>query len=362
MKKENISEIRRSLEPSAEMKRRVMERAAKLEAGRKTFGNEKTTTDSSTIAAFGTKEKKEQNTMSVNRSEIIKVKSHLPAAVISVAACAAVVIGIAAVNMNDKNPKPLPTTSQDSMTTNDQTVTKDEELSHEDEDLSPEDVMTVTESDGSTFTITDKDRIAAIDAIVEKTKKCHIWYGEAVPTERTLEYYVDGKQRIVEISGEQLSTYHPDSEPHPEICWVVTVDGESYALCEFTPDEPYYQLYYSTQKGGNLTFRKQNNKNNDSNNEDEFYDDPFDEEYHNEEAARKLKSIIDDIRKNSTPQYETENLYYYYEEHLPSGDDCRADCSFKLDGNYYDIELYWDSDLIRLDVCEWRDGKDLTLL
>ena len=204
--------------------------------------------------------------------------------------------------------------------------------------------------------------IAAIDSLVEQTKKSHVWEGEAVPTERTLEYYVDGKQRIVEISGEQLSTYHPDSEPHPEICWVVTVDGESYALCEFTPDEPYYQLYYSTQKGGNLTFRKQNNKNNDSNNEDEFYDDPFDEEYHNEEAARKLKSIIDDIRKNSTPQYETENLYYYYEEHLPSGDDCRADCSFKLDGNYYDIELYWDSDLIRLDVCEWRDGKDLTLL
>ena len=55
MKRENISDIRRSLEPSAEMKRRVMERAKKLEAGKKTFGNEKTTTDN--IHINKTKEK-----------------------------------------------------------------------------------------------------------------------------------------------------------------------------------------------------------------------------------------------------------------------------------------------------------------
>ena len=38
--KKNISYILQGLEPSSELKRRVMEQASKLEAGRKTFGNE----------------------------------------------------------------------------------------------------------------------------------------------------------------------------------------------------------------------------------------------------------------------------------------------------------------------------------
>ena len=68
-----------------------MERAAKLEAGKKTFGSENATADNKQTFAANTKEKKENITMSINRSdnEVNKVKSHLPAAILSAAACAA---------------------------------------------------------------------------------------------------------------------------------------------------------------------------------------------------------------------------------------------------------------------------------
>ena len=90
MKAEYISDIRRSLEPSAELKSRVMESAAKLEAGRKTFGDEKTAADKSQ-KTIKTKEKKEKITMSINNNEMRSVKSRLPAAVLSAAACAAII-------------------------------------------------------------------------------------------------------------------------------------------------------------------------------------------------------------------------------------------------------------------------------
>ncbi|MBO4867642.1 MAG: hypothetical protein J5582_13955 [Ruminococcus sp.] len=43
--KENIAYIRQRLKPSYELKRRVMKRAEKLEAGKKTFGYNRTTAD-----------------------------------------------------------------------------------------------------------------------------------------------------------------------------------------------------------------------------------------------------------------------------------------------------------------------------
>ena len=354
--KENILYIRQRFEPSSELKRRVMERAEKLEAGRKTFGNEETTADNKQI----NEEQIQMNAISTK--EIVKVKKRFPIVSISAAACAAAVIGIAMFNMNEKLPKPLPTTENQGTTTDAQTVTTDDETVIKDEDSTPENVMIVTQKDGSTYTITDEERIAAIDALVEKAKTCHVWDGEEVPTLRTIEYTVDGKKRIVEISEGQIRSYHPDSEPHPEICRVITVDGRSYALCEFTPDEPLNELYNMTGKGGDLTLQKWNEKNNDNDNEAEVEDNSIYEEYHNEEEARELRKIINDVRENSTPQFEAEHLYYYDEEHLPSWDKVRAFCSFDLDGNYYEVQLYWDLDLICFDVFDWHDGKTRTLL
>ncbi|WP_295153910.1 hypothetical protein [uncultured Ruminococcus sp.] len=349
MKKENISEIRRSLEPSAEMKHRVMERAAKLEAGRKTFGNEKTTSDGSTTAEFGTKEKKEQTTMSVNRSDMIKVKSHLPTAVISAAACAAVVIGIAAVNINKNDPKPLPTTNQDSMTTDDETVTKDETVT-EDEDLSPEEVMTVIEGDFSTYTITGRDRIAAINELVEKAKNGHVCDIE-VPIERRLEYYVDGKKRIVVISEVTgcPEEYHPDSDPHVELCRFITVDGATYALCEFTQDEPYADLYWATSKDTGLAVKR--------------WDDDDYLGYNDDTFALKLRDIIEDIRENGTPQFETEVLPCWDQcEQLPPWSEVSVSFNFCIDGRYYDVDMFTDPGMILTTVHGCRDDKVSSVL
>ena len=367
MKRENISEIRRSLEPSAEMKRRVMERAAKLEAGRKTFGNERTTADNRQIIidkTDKTKEKKESITMSINKSEMNTVKSRIPAAVLSAAACAAIVIGIAAAGLRGSDSKLITRNSAGSAPESQPapvTTTTSEPVAVIEDDPVPEDVMTVTDKYGSTFTITDRDRIAAIDALIEKAKTCHVWEGEEVPASQTIVYTLDGKQHTVELSSEQLSPYHPDSDPHPEICLVVTVDGKSYAVCEYTPDEPYADLYYATEKGGVLSFQKWDKKSSEIN-EDEFSDNFHYDEYHNEADARKLKGIIDKVRENGTPQYEAEDLYTRVNENLPSWDDVRASCHITLDGNSYSVNLFWDSDLICIDVLEWQDGRDLTLL
>ena len=47
--KDKIAFIRQRLKPSFELKRRVMELAAKLKAGKKTFGSEMTATDKKQI-------------------------------------------------------------------------------------------------------------------------------------------------------------------------------------------------------------------------------------------------------------------------------------------------------------------------
>ena len=334
----NISYIRQRLEPSTELKRSVMERASKLEAGRKTFGDERTT-DSIEI-------KKEQITMNANNTkETASVKKRFPVGVISAAACAAIVCGIAAVNLKEEKPKPRPMTSTESSTAEEPTVTKEE-------DSISETVMTVTEQDGSSYTITDKDRIAAINEIVEKAKQCNVWtYGE-VPTARTLEYYVDGKKQTVEISEDRVIPEElREGRPyHPELCDVVTVDGGSYVLCETCPDEPLSELLSSTSKGGDLTFQRWN--------DDKYEDGTFYMECSDEPAARKLRDIIDDIRRNAAPQYETDDMFEWFEcDKTPDWENVRVTCTDELDGNNYHIELYNDTDLIVLDVYEWSDGK-----
>lgn len=97
--REKIYYIRRRLKPTSELKRRVIERARKLKAGRKSFGSKKTTADSKQIIYIGTIGKEEYFTMRMNRANfgMDNAKSNLPAAVISAAACAAIVIGIGAV-------------------------------------------------------------------------------------------------------------------------------------------------------------------------------------------------------------------------------------------------------------------------
>lgn len=114
----NIAYILQRLEPSSELKRRIMERARKLKAGRKTFDNDSTITD---IRFF-----KEQIEMNMNNTnETAKIKNRFPVAVISAAACAALAIGIAALNMNKNTEKTLPTTAQDSSTSAGTAVTND---------------------------------------------------------------------------------------------------------------------------------------------------------------------------------------------------------------------------------------------
>lgn len=337
--KENISHIRQRLEPSSELKRRVMENAAKLDAGRKTFGSETATTDNRQIQ----KEHIQMNAL--NTYENAKVKKEFPIAVISAAACAAVVIGIAAVSLKGNEPKPLPTTEnaagQSSIDTNDQNIIGND-------DSTTENVMTVTENDGSTFTITDKDRIAAIDALVEKSKESHIWEGEISEPQRTLEYVVDGKERIVELSEEQAPAgYHPDAFIRPEFCLVVTVDGASYALCELTPDEPFSELLWATNKGGDMFFQSWDND-----------AEHFSAGYNDETAERKLCDIIENIRSSETPQYDTDDIQAWYKcEQIPDWKTARISCDFDLDGNHYNIELYQDSDLIVIDLFDWHNSN-----
>lgn len=360
MKKENISDIRRRLEPSSELKRRVTERAAKLEAGRKTFGNERTA-DNKQI--FETKEKKENITMSINRSnnEMNTVKSHFPAAVLSVAACAAIVIGIAAAGLRDGDNElvtdkeaitaPAAQSAADSSSV-EAPVINNPGVAPEDEP-DPESIMTVTliiNGEELPGEITDKDRIAAIDELIEKTKKSHAWEGEEVPTERKIEYTLNGKHHTVKIGEEQIATqYHPNSNPHPEICRVVTVDGKSYVLCELIPEEPLRELWWATDLTCDMFFQRWND------------DDPenpyFYEEILNRYANEDIKAIIDDMRKNGTPQFEMENLYFWDETKLPAWKTARVDVSFVLDGNFYNVTLFRDSDLIYTEVYDWHDNK-----
>ena len=344
----NISSIRKRLEPSSELKNRVMERAAKLEAGRKTFGVEMTTADNQ-------EKQKEQIKMNAyNTNEKIKVKRNFPIAAISAAACAAIVIGIAAVNMNEKKPKTIPMTSTDILTTDDQTT--DDQTSAKDDDSISEDVMTVTDAKYGTYTITDKDRIAAIDSIVEKAKTCQVWDGGKAPTNRILEYVIDGKKRTVKISEEQvlsdsLAETHTWEDRHAELCKVVTVDGMSYALCELSPDEPLSELDWTTGKGGSIGFQGWND-------EDSFY-----EEYDDETTAHKLLDIIKDIRENGTPQLNTDDYEEWKNSDLtPAWENVRFTCSCELDGCYYDVSIYSDPNQIAIDEYDWHDRKTHYLL
>lgn len=342
----NILSIKQRLEPSSELKNRVMERAKKLEAGRKTFGIEKTATDNIHI-------QKEQIKMNAyNTNETAKVRKHFPIAVISAAACAAVVIGFAAVNMNDKKPKLLPTTAKDSITTKDQTVTED------DESIS-ENAIKVTDKRYGTYFITDEERIAAIDVLVEKAKKCHVWDGEEVPTDRTLKYVVNGEKRTVRISEVQqcpaylADAHYSDSGMHPEFCCIITVDGASYALCEFIPDEPYAELRHITAKGGYIFFQR---------NDDYYKDLPVFAEYEDETTAEKLYDIIEDISKNGSLKFETDAAQPWLEcEELSSLGDASASCSFELNGNSYDIYLYMESEQIVIMVDDWSGNTHSVL-
>ena len=300
---------------------------------------------------------KEQIKMNAyNTNEKIKVKSHFPIAVISVAACAAIVVGLVAVNMNEKKPKTMPMSSTDSLTTDNQTVTKDDQTSVKDDDSISEDVMTVTDAKYGTYTITDKDRIAVIDSLVEKAKTCQVWDGGKVPTCRFLEYVIDGKKRTVKISEEQVLTdslakTHTWEDRHAELCKVVTVDGISYALCELSPDEPLSELDWTTGKGGSIGFQGWND-------EDSFY-----EEYEEETTAHKLLDIIKDIRENGTPQLNTDDYEEWKNSDLtPAWENVRFTCSCELDGCYYDVSIYSDPNQIAIDEYDWHDRKTHYLL
>ncbi len=105
-KRATVSDIRSSLEPSAELKSRVIERAASLAAGKKTFGTERTAAEvKERRFSDSFTEKKENITMNTNKSydEPARLKSHLPAALISVAACAAIIVCAAAVGLRGRD-------------------------------------------------------------------------------------------------------------------------------------------------------------------------------------------------------------------------------------------------------------------
>ncbi|MBP3272878.1 MAG: PASTA domain-containing protein [Ruminococcus sp.] len=335
--KENISYILEGFEPSSELKRRVMERASKLEPGRKTFGYERTTENRDT--------QKEQITMNAFGTKEATIKRRFPIAVISAAACAALIIGTAAVGLNRNKIEPLKESEPSSTSAEQPPAAKNEESI-------TQNVMNVTEQDEDPYTITDEDRIAAIDALVEQVKQCRVWEGEKVPASRILNYTINGNEHTVEISEEKPipEEYRPESELHPEFCNVITVDGASYIICEMTPGEPYSELHWATGRSGDLFFQRMN----DERSSDGYY---FDE-YNNEPDSRRLRDIIEDIRANTTPLFETEDVMAWYDyEDKPDWDNVRATCDFNLNGCHYNIEVYSDTDRIVLDVYDWHDGK-----
>ncbi len=312
--KENITYIRQRLEPSSELKRRVLERASELEAGRKTFGNEKT-------AADKRQTNKEQIKMNANNTNGgAFVKKRFPIAVISAAACVALIVGIAAADLNRNKVTPV---NENTQTSSAAELTENQGSS--------ENVMTVTDVIGSGCTITDESRIAAVNALVEKVMECPVRTGDPLPVCRTIVYYAGGEKRTVELSDEGWS-FDRDSEGTYH---TVTVNGVQYLIKQDSADSIYYDLMYAAEKDSPLCI----------NGSCKTWD---------EAGISKALELIGEIRSSGTAEAETEPEKLSYETELS--------LSFTKDGKHCMIELYDSDDMLRIQVYGCRGDEPRSVI
>ena len=324
--KENISSVRQRLEPSSELKSRVMERAAGLEAGRKTFGGEKTTTENREI-------QKEQIQMNANRTkETARVKSRFPVAVISAAACAALVIGIASISMKGSKVEPL-NDSKAQPTSSEQETVNDSSASSEDPTdthrggcgIDSTDELTVTYDTGNIFSH-DNRYIPDIDAMVKKIMQCPVLHGAKVPAERTIEYYVDGEKQLIELSDEKHPVRGSDysAGTDKDLFLIVTVNGTQYGI-DYNDPTLLLDLKGCTGSSTSMSYEKKNGRRIVT---------PYDDT-----AETKASELLADIRKNGTLLSDNGSL--------PTSD---CDLSFHFDEylKYRDIRVWEDAGIFEI--------------
>ncbi|SFD04950.1 PASTA domain-containing protein [Ruminococcus albus] len=319
--KENILSIKKRLEPSSELKRRVMERAKELEAGKKTFGIEMTTADNTEI----NKEPIKMNAYNIN--DTAKIKKRFPIAVISAAACAAIVIGLAAVSLKDNKLKTLPTTDkttdQDSSTSSGNTSLPSGFGGGGGYEVS-KDTLAIYYDNGREFDKGIED-VPAINALVEKVMECPVLNGPDLPAERTIAYYVDEEERIVELCDERYPVKGSDysAGTDEDLFLVIKVNGVQYGV-DYNDPTLLLDLKAATECGS-TTYEKKGSS-------------PFVAEY-NEEAETALTEFIADIRKNGT--------LLSGEESLPSAD-CDRSLSYCQDNKCYKIRVWDEADILEV--------------
>lgn len=323
--KENISSIRQKLEPSSVLKSRVMERAAELEAGRKTFGKEKTTTENREI-------QKEQIQMNANRTKgTARAKSRFPVAVISAAACAALIIGIASVGMKGSRVEPL-TDSRSELSSSEQGTVKDNSSTGDPTDTNhggcrPDstDELTVTYDTGIIFSH-DNRYIPDIDAMVKKIMQCPVLHGAKVPAERTIEYYVDGEKQLIELSDERYPVKGSDysAGTDKDLFLIVTVNGTQYGI-NYNDPTLLLDLKGCTGSSTSMSYEKKNGRRIVT---------PYDDT-----AQTKASELVADIRKNGTLLSDNGSL--------PTSD---CDLSFHFDEHlkYRDIRVWEDAGIFEI--------------
>ena len=325
--KENITYIRQRLEPSSELKRSVMERASKLEAGRKTFGDERTKADNRQT-------KKEQITMNANGTkQTAFVKKRFPAAAISAAACAALIIGIAAANTNRSKVERLDDSTGQSSAA-EQTAVTDSTSSAETSTASNSgegavytaDKLSVRYDSGLSMTGSE-DYIPAIDEMVKKVRQCPVLNGAVLPAERTIVYYSEGEWQTVELCDAQHPVRGSDysAGTDSDLFLIVRVNGTQYGV-DFDDPALLLDLKGCTEYSSKMIIERK-----DGGRFTAVYD---------ESAEKRASGLADDIRKNGTLSDE---------KALPSSE-CDLSLSFCEETKSITLRAWKDAGLIRLEM------------
>ncbi len=326
--KKNTSYILRRLEPSSELKRSVMERASKLEAGRKTFGEEKTTTDNRET-------NKERITMNANSTkQAAYVKKRFPVAVISAAACAALIIGVAAASMNKTKVDTL-NESTSSLSSAVQTEVKDSSTSSEEDPIpnrggsvfEDTDKLTVYYDNGLTFT-QDEKYIPDIESMVEKIMQCPVLHGTELPSERTIVYYADGERQTVELCDESHPVRGSDysAGTDRDLFLIVRVNGTQYGV-DFNDPTLLLDLKCCTESDIPMTYEKKNGSRTVT--------------VYNEAEEKKASELIADIRSSGTLISE--------EGSLPSAD-CDLSLSFDDEVKCFNIRVWENEEILETEM------------
>ena len=318
--KENISSIRKILEPSSELKNRVMERAAKLEAGRKTFGIEMTTADN-------TEEQREHIKMNAyNTNGTAKIKKRFPVAVISAAACAVIVVGIAAVNMNEKIPKIRQTSEKtaDLDSSASSGVTIDTNFGGGGYQASKDNLVTYYDN-GREFT-DSTDKVPAVNALVKKVMQCPVLNGPDLPVERTIAYYVENEEQIIELCDERYPVRGSDysAGTDQDLFLIIKVNGVKYGVDHNDPTL-LLDLKSATECDEGTTYEKKDGKRVATG--------------YIEEVYTSFTELIDDIRKNGTLLSD--------EEDLPDTE-CDLRLTFCGENKEYKVRVWYEANILEL--------------